>query len=139
MWPHYGTVSGMNAALDKWEKDWWTMNSNRLAVFAIFLAQWRGESRVKGNYLVSDVRHKGDLMIGVCSKKVKKMNGGSQQWDINTFWLIGLIGRSHSPAQAQAEERQGRKRLGWGSGNTIFTSSAKKEKQNHREGLDTKG
>ncbi len=35
--------------------------------------------------------------------------------------LLGFIGRSHSPAQAQAEEREERRRLDWDRGNTIFT------------------
>ncbi len=46
--------------------------------------------------------------------------------------LLGLIGRSHSPAQAQAEESEERRRLDWDRGNTIFTSSAKR-KADHRE------
>ncbi len=46
--------------------------------------------------------------------------------------LLGLIGRSHFPAQAQAEESEERKRLDWERGNTIFTSSAK-DKQDHQE------
>ncbi len=45
---------------------------------------------------------------------------------------LGLIGRSHFPAQAQAEESEERRRLDWDRGNTIFTSSAK-DKQDHRE------
>ncbi len=41
--------------------------------------------------------------------------------------LLGLIGRSHFPAQTQAEESEDRRRLDWDRGNTIFTLSAKKE------------
>ncbi len=41
--------------------------------------------------------------------------------------LLGLIGRSHFPAQAQAEERKERRRLDWDRGNTIFKSSAKRK------------
>ncbi len=41
--------------------------------------------------------------------------------------LLGLIGRSHFPAQPQAEERKERRRLDWDRGNTIFTSPAKRK------------
>ncbi len=41
--------------------------------------------------------------------------------------LLGLIGRSHFPAYAQAEEREERRLLDWDCGNTMFTSFAKKE------------
>ncbi len=41
--------------------------------------------------------------------------------------LLGLIGRSHFSAQAQAEEREDRRQVDWDRGYTIFTSSAKKE------------
>ncbi len=46
--------------------------------------------------------------------------------------LLGLIGRSTFPAQAQAEEREERKRLNWDRGNTIFTSSAKRKAESPR-------
>ncbi len=39
--------------------------------------------------------------------------------------LLGFIGKSHSTAQAQAGEREERRRLDWDRGNTIFTSSVK--------------
>ncbi len=41
--------------------------------------------------------------------------------------LLGLIGRSHYFAQAQAEESVNRRRLDWDRGYTIFTSSAKRK------------
>ncbi len=41
--------------------------------------------------------------------------------------LLGLIGRSHFSAQAQAEESEDRRRLDWDRGYTIFTSSAKRK------------
>ncbi len=41
--------------------------------------------------------------------------------------LLGLIGRSHSPAQAQAEERTERRRVDLDRWGTIFTSSAKRK------------
>ncbi len=34
--------------------------------------------------------------------------------------LLGLIGRSHFPGQAQVEEREDRWRLDWDRENTIF-------------------
>ncbi len=46
--------------------------------------------------------------------------------------LLGLIGRSHFPAQSQAEEREERRRLDWDRGNTIFTSSAKRKAESPR-------
>ncbi len=42
-------------------------------------------------------------------------------------YLLGLIGRSHFPVQAQVEEREDRRRLDWDRGNTIFTSFTKRE------------
>ncbi len=39
-------------------------------------------------------------------------------------YLLGLIGRPHFPAQAQAEESENGRWLDWDRGNTIFTSSA---------------
>ncbi len=41
--------------------------------------------------------------------------------------LLGLIGRSHFSAQAEAEEIEDRRRLDWDRGYTIFTSSAKRK------------
>ncbi len=46
--------------------------------------------------------------------------------------LLGLIGRSHSPAQAQAEEREERRRLDLDRGNAIFTSFAKRKAESLR-------
>ncbi len=46
--------------------------------------------------------------------------------------LLGLIGRSHSIVQAQAEEREESRRLDWDRGNTIFTSSAKRKAESQR-------
>ncbi len=46
--------------------------------------------------------------------------------------LLGLIGRSHFPAQAQSEESEDRTWLGWDRWNTIFTSSAKKKAESPR-------
>ncbi len=41
--------------------------------------------------------------------------------------LLGLIGRSHSPARTQVEEIEERKWLDWDRKNNIFTSSAKRK------------
>ncbi len=41
--------------------------------------------------------------------------------------LFGLIGRSHSSAEDQVEEREQRRRLDGEHGNTIFTLSAKRK------------
>ncbi len=46
--------------------------------------------------------------------------------------LLGLIGRSHSPTKAQAEESEYRRRLDWDRGYTIFTSSAKRKAESPR-------
>ncbi len=41
--------------------------------------------------------------------------------------LLGLIGRSHFPSQAQTEESADRRWLDWDRGSTIFTSSTKRK------------
>ncbi len=46
--------------------------------------------------------------------------------------LLGLVGRSHFPAQLQAEESEERRLLDWDRGNTIFTSSAKSKAESLR-------
>ncbi len=46
--------------------------------------------------------------------------------------LLGLIGRSHLSAQAQADESEDRRRLDWDRGHTIFTSSAKRKAESPR-------
>ncbi len=46
--------------------------------------------------------------------------------------LLGLIGRSHFPAQAQTEESEERRWLDWDRGNTIFSSSAKRKAESPR-------
>ncbi len=46
--------------------------------------------------------------------------------------FLGFVGRSHSPAQAQAEESEERRRLDWDRENTIFTSSAKRKTEPSR-------
>ncbi len=47
-------------------------------------------------------------------------------------YLLGLVGRSHFPAQALAEESEDRRRLDWDRGYTIFTSSAKRNAESPR-------
>ncbi len=46
--------------------------------------------------------------------------------------LLGLLGRSHFSAQAQAEVSEDRRRLDWDRGYTIFTSSAKRKAESPR-------
>ncbi len=46
--------------------------------------------------------------------------------------LLGLIGRSHFSAQAQAEESEDRRQLDWDREYTIFTSSEKRKEESPR-------
>ncbi len=46
--------------------------------------------------------------------------------------LLGLIGRSHFSAEAEAEESEDRRRLDWDRGYIIFTSSAKRKVESPR-------
>ncbi len=46
--------------------------------------------------------------------------------------MLGMIGRAHFPANAQAEESAERRWSDWDRGETIFTSSAKRKAESPR-------
>ncbi len=83
-----------------------------------------------GNPQVSDVGDLGSLVVGVCHGENGKRGGRFST--VRHEHFLGLIGGSHSAAQAQAEEREERRRLDWDRGNTIFTSSAKRKAESPR-------
>ncbi len=101
------------------------MKSNRLAVFAASLF-WADAVKVVSRGTPS---YRTPVTWGpwwsVSAAEKDGERGGR-------FPAVGLIGRSHVPAQAQAEESEERRRLNWDRGNTIFTSSAKRKAESPR-------
>ncbi len=83
------------------------MSSKHLAVFAASM-QWADAVKVvsRGNPKVSDV---GNL--------VKDRKKAGRFPTVRHEHLLGLIGRSHFPTRAQAEEREERRWLDWDRGN----------------------
>ncbi len=104
---HYSEI---NTVWDKSIKDWRTMKSTRLAVFAASLQRTDELKNLA----------RGIWWFGACRRERRRKA-------VKHEHLLGLIGRSHFPAQAQAEESQGRRRLDFDRGNTIFTSSVKRK------------
>ncbi len=91
--------------------------------------QWWDEIRVKGNSQISDVDDQNDWMVGVCHGKTQRSGGMYQT--VRREYLLGLIGRF----QFQVREKDSRMWLDWIRGNTISTSSAKKESRTSENGL----
>ncbi len=107
------------------------MNSKRLVVFAASL-QWADAVKVMSR---GTPRSQTSVTWGIRWSVSAAENDGESGWRFPTVrhaHLLGLIGRSHFPAQAQAEESEDRRRFDWGRGNTIFTSSAKRKAESPR-------
>ncbi len=111
------------------------MNSKRLAVFAASLL-WADAVKVMSR---GTPRSRTSVTWGIRWSVSAAENDGESGGRFPTMrhaHLLGLIGRSHFSAQAQAEESEDRRRLDWDRGNTIFTSPAKRKAespQNHRK------
>ncbi len=116
--------SGIHAVLDSSQKDLRAMNSNRLPVFAASL-QWVDEVKVLSRGTPKGIRW-------LASAEEKDGERGGRFPTMRHAHLLGLIGRSHFPAQAQKEESEDRRRLDWDRGNTIFSSSAKRKSESPR-------
>ncbi len=116
----------MNAVLDSSQKDVRTIKSNRLAVFAASL-QWTDAVKVVSRGTPRSRTSVTWEIFWSVSAVEKDGERGGRFPKVRHEHLLGLIGRSIFPAQAQVEEREERKRLDLDRGNTIFTSSAKRE------------
>ncbi len=117
--------SGVNAVFDSSQKDLRTMNSKRLAVFAASL-QWADAVKVVSR---GTPRSRMSVTLGIRLSVSAAENDGESGEGFPTVrhaHLLELIGRSHFSAQAQAKESEDRRRLDWGRGYTIFTSSAQR-------------
>ncbi len=79
----------------------------------------------EGKPQVSDVGDLGNLVVGVCRGERRRKGRGLPI--VRHEHFLGLIDRSHSPAQAQAVEREERRWFNWGRGNTIQKKSAKRK------------
>ncbi len=120
----------MNAVFDNSQKDLRTMNSKRQAVFAASV-QWADAVKVMSR---GTPRSRTSVTWGIRWSVFAAENDGESGGRFPTVrhaHLWGVIGRSHSSAQAQAEESEDRRRLDWDRGYTIFTPSAKKESRIH--------
>ncbi len=109
------------------------MNSKRLAVFAASL-QWADAVKVMSR---ETPRSRTSETWGIrWSVSAAENDGeiGGRFPTVRPAHLLGLIGRSHFSAQAQAEESEDRRRLDWDRGYTIFSSSAKKESRTTESG-----
>ncbi len=123
--------SGVNAVLDSSQKDLRTKNSKRLAVFAASL-QWADAVKAVSR---GTPRSRTSVTWGIrWSVSVAEKDGesGGRFPTVRHAHLLGLIGRSHFPAQAQTEESEERRWLDWDRGNTILSSSAKKKAESPR-------
>ncbi len=123
--------SGINVVLDSSQKDLRTMKSNRLAVFAASL-QCTDEVNVVSR---GTPRSRTSVTWGIwwsVSAAEKDGERGGRSPIVRHEHFLGLIDRSHSPAQAQAEEREGRRWFNWGRGNTIQKKFAKRKAESPR-------
>ncbi len=130
---HYtmAQYSGINSVLDSLQMELRTMKINQLAVFAAPL-QCTDEVKVVSR---GTPRSRTSVTWGIwwlASAAEKDGERGERFRTVRHEHFWGLIGRSHSPAQSQAEEREGRRRHYWDHGNTIFTSSAERKAQSPR-------
>ncbi len=98
----------MNAVFDSSQKDLWTMNSKRLAVFAASM-QWADEVKVVSR---GTPRSRTSVTWGsrwsVFAAEKDGENGGRFP-KVRHAHLLGLIGRSHFPTQAHAAESEERR------------------------------
>ncbi len=121
----------MNAVFDSSQKDLRAMNSKRLAVFAASM-QWADAVKVVSR---GTPRPRTSVTWGIRWSVSAAENDGESGGRFPTVrhaHLLGLIGRSHFSAQAQAEESEDRSRLDWDRRHTIFTSSAKTKAESPR-------
>ncbi len=121
----------MNDVFDSSQKDLRAMNSKRLAVFA---ASMQGTDELK---VVSrgTPRSRTSVTWRIRWSVSVAEKDGESGGRLPTVWhahLLGLIGRSYFSAQAQAEESEDRRRLGWDRGYIIFTSPAKRKVESPR-------
>ncbi len=93
------------------------MNSKRLAVFTASM-QWADAVKVVSRSRTSVTW---GIRWSVSAAENDGENGGRFP-TVRYAHLLGLIGRSHFSAQAQAEESEDRRRLDWDHG---FTSSSR--------------
>ncbi len=119
--------NGINADEDYSVKDRQTMKNNRIVVFAASL-QCTDKVKVVSR---GTPRSRASVTWGIWCLASAVENDGERLGMLPTVrheHLLGSIGRPHSSAQAQAEERGGgRRRLDWGCGNTISTSYARRK------------
>ncbi len=104
-------------------KDLRNMNSNRFAVFAASL-QWADAMKVVSR---GTPRSRTSVTWGIRWSKSASEKDGERRGRFPTVrhaHLLGLIGRSHFSAHAQAEESEERRWLDWDRGNSIFTPTA---------------
>ncbi len=107
------------------------MERNRLAVFAASL-QWAGVVKVVSR---GTPRSWTSATCGIrwsVSAAEKGEERGGRFQALRHAHLLGLIGRSHLSAQAQAEESEDRRWLDWDRGYTISTTSAKRKAESPR-------
>ncbi len=107
------------------------MNSKRLAVLAASM-QWADAVKV---VLRGTPRSRTSVTWGIQWSMSAVQKDGEIAGRFPTVrhaHLLGLIGKSHFPAQAKAEESENSRRLDWDRGYTVFTSSPISG-QNHRE------
>ncbi len=121
----------MNTVFDSSQKDFRTMNSKRLAVFAAS-TQWAVAVKVVSR---GTPRPRTSVTWGirwsVSAAENKGESGGRVPTVRHAHWLE-LIAWSYFSAQAQAEESEDRRRLDWDRRYTIFTSSAKRKAESPR-------
>ncbi len=114
----------MNAVYDSSQNDLRTMDSKRLAVFEASM-QWGDTVKVVSRGIP---RSRTSVTLGIqwsVSAAEKDRESGGRFLTVRHAHLLGLIGRSHFSAQAQAKESDGSSRLDWDCGYTIYTSSTK--------------
>ncbi len=97
--------SGINTVLDSSQKDLRTMKSNHLAVFAASL-QWADAVEVVSRGTPRSRTSVTCVIWWSVSAAEKHGESGGRFTTARHEHLLGLIGKYHSPAQAQAEERE---------------------------------
>ncbi len=107
------------------------MNSKRLAVFAAS-RQWADAVKVVSR---GTPRSRTSVTWGIrwwVSAAENDGENGGRLPTVRHAHFLGLVGRSHFSAQAQAEESEDRRRLDWDRGYTIFKASAKRKAESPR-------